>query len=230
MSEAPAAAPPAAAHELVALWHLFGVFFFIGATSFGGGVVAYLREHIVERQKWLDDEEFMASLEIGQTLPGLIATNVSIIVGNRLRGPRGSLAALLGILLPGSVVVFALGLIYSEFKRSPGVTALLHGVAAAAVGLLLEVTMQIGRKQLLNWRDLCFLIPVFIAVGVLHISLLVVLVTIAPFSVWMHRPSDQMLADHAQEHNLPPPGHRLAVAGRRLRAQFNHGGGNDALK
>jgi len=230
MSEAPAAEPTEAAHELVALRHLFGVFLFIGATSFGGGVVAYLREHIVERQKWLDDEEFMGSLEIGQTLPGLIATNVSIIVGNRLRGPRGSLAALLGILLPGAIAVFALGLIYSEFKKSPEVSAVLNGVAAAAVGLLLEVTMQIGRKQLLNWRDLCFLIPVFIAVGVLHISLLVVLVTLAPFSVWVHRPSDQMLADHAQAHNLPPPGHRLAVAGQRLRAHFHHGVGNDAAK
>jgi chromate transporter len=229
MSEAPAESIPAA-REVVALRHLFGVFFFIGATSFGGGVVAYLREHIVERQKWLDDEEFMASLEIGQTLPGLIATNVSIIVGNRLRGPRGSLAALLGILIPGSLVVFVLGLLYSEFKKSPEVTAVLNGVAAAAVGLLLEVTLQIGRKQLLNWRDLCFLVPVFIAVGVLHVSLLVVLFTIAPFSVWSHRPSDQLLAEHAHSHNLPPPGHRLAIAGQRLRAHFHHGVNGNAAK
>jgi len=223
MSEVPAVSIPAV-HQTVGLRHLFGVFLFIGATSFGGGVVAYLREHIVERQHWLDDEEFMASLEIGQTLPGLIATNVSIIVGNRLRGARGSLAALVGILLPGSVAVFVLGLLYAEFKRSPAVTAILEGVAAAAVGLLLEVTLQIGRKQLLNWRDLCFLVPVFLAVGVVHISLLVVLVAIAPFSIWLHRPSDELLIEHARSHNVPPPGHRLAVAGQRLRAHFHHHG------
>jgi chromate transport protein ChrA len=121
-------------------------------------------------------------------------------------------------------------LLYSEFKRSPEVTAVLEGVAAAAVGLLLEVTLQIGRKQLLNWRDLCFLVPVFIAVGVLHVSLLVALVTVAPFSIWLHGPSDQLLAEHAQSHNLPPPGHRLAVAGQRLRAHLHHGDPENAAK
>jgi chromate transport protein ChrA len=54
MSEAPAEFR-SAAHETVTLRHLIGVFLFIGATSFGGGVVVYLREQIVERRNWLDD-------------------------------------------------------------------------------------------------------------------------------------------------------------------------------
>ena len=65
MSEAVAASAP------VSLGRIFRVFALIGVTSFGGGIVAYLRRALVEKEKWLDDEEFMAALEISQTLPGL---------------------------------------------------------------------------------------------------------------------------------------------------------------
>src|ERR1700682_1708843 len=81
----------------VSLATLFGVFFYIGAPSFGGGVVAYLREHLVSRRKWLDEDHFLASLEIGQTVPGLVSTNVSVIVGSHLRGVGGGGRAARGV-------------------------------------------------------------------------------------------------------------------------------------
>ena len=68
------------------LGKLFWVFLVMGATSLGGGVVAYLRTGLVVRQRWLDDLSFVELLSISQTLPGLNATNMSILVGDRLRG------------------------------------------------------------------------------------------------------------------------------------------------
>src|SRR5690349_16561508 len=59
----------------VTLGTIFGAFLLIGATSFGGGVVAYLRSSLVGRHGWLDDEEFVELLSISQALPGLNATN-----------------------------------------------------------------------------------------------------------------------------------------------------------
>jgi chromate transporter len=56
---------------------LFRVFFFIGATSFGGGGVAYMREHLVSHLNWMDDDHFLGSLEIGQTVPGLVSTDIA---------------------------------------------------------------------------------------------------------------------------------------------------------
>ena len=52
----------------VSLAKLFGVFLYIGSTSFGGGAIAYLRDHLVLRQKWLDEDHFLATCEIGQTV------------------------------------------------------------------------------------------------------------------------------------------------------------------
>ncbi|MFM8984363.1 MAG: chromate transporter, partial [Spartobacteria bacterium] len=94
---------------------IFGAFARIGAASFGGGLVAYLRDALVEEKKWMDEEEFIAALEIGQTLPGLKSVNVSIIAGRHLAGPMGAVAAASGIILPGVLALVVLGLLYDKF-------------------------------------------------------------------------------------------------------------------
>lgn len=170
------------------LGKIFSAFFFIGITSFGGGLVAYLRDVVVDREKWLDDESFMGALEIGQTLPGLNSTNVAVIVGRKLRGPLGSFAAVLGLILPGAVILIILGLLYNQFHNNPDVSAALAGVAAAAVGLLLQVTLKIGGRQFLRWQDLAFILPTFLMVGVWHVSLPATLFLLAPLAIWLNRP------------------------------------------
>jgi chromate transporter len=172
----------------VALGRIFAVFALIGVTSFGGGIVAYLRRALVERERWLDEDEFMAALEISQTLPGLNSTNMSVIVGRKLRGPWGALVAVLGMVLPGAAIVMALGFAYVRFRHNPDVALVLAGAAAAAVGLLLQVTLKIGWKQLVRPRDLIFVAAVFFLVGVLHVSLVVTLFSVAPLAVWLNRP------------------------------------------
>jgi len=178
----------AAAPRRVSLATLFGTFFVLGATSFGGGVVAYLREALVTQRGWLDDDEFLGDLELSQTLPGLNATNMSVIVGDRLRGLVGATVAFLGMTLPGTVVVFVLGVLYGVHGEHPIVNAMLRGIAAAAVGLLLSVTFQIGRKQVSEYGDLLILVATFLAVGVFHLSLMWALLTLGPASVLLHRP------------------------------------------
>jgi chromate transporter len=167
---------------------IFRVFAKIGITSFGGGLVAYLRDALVTDKKWMDEEEFLAALEIGQTLPGLNSENVAIIAGRKLAGPQGAVAAALGLILPGVLLLLVLGILYDRFRHNPNVAAALAGVAAAAVGLLLQVTLKIGAKQFLNLRDLCFVLGTFYLVAFHHVSLPVVLFLIAPIAVILCRP------------------------------------------
>ena len=182
-SEAAASAPTP-----VSLGELFRTFLVIGATSFGGGVVAYLRENLVTGRRWLDDQEFLAALEISQTLPGLNATNMSIIVGEKLCGVPGAIIAFLGMTLPGTLVIFVLGVLYGQHGDNPSVTCILNGVGAAAVGLLLSVTVQIGRKELAGVQDFILVGLTIIAVSFIHLSLLTVLLTIGAAAVWLYRP------------------------------------------
>ncbi len=180
----------------ISLAKIFWVFLYIGATSFGGGLIAYLREHLVDRHRWLDDEQFLAALEIGQTVPGLISTNVSVIVGSRLRGARGAIVAAMAMVLPGAIAVFVLGVAYAHFKSNPAVVAALGGVAAAAVGLILAVTIQIGRRELKFGMDLAVFGCAFLLVAIWHISLVPALVVLAPIAVWLNHPAPEVLSEY----------------------------------
>jgi len=182
------AQPAAAALEPVTLGRLFWVFFVLGATSFGGGVVAYLRQALVVKQRWLDDETFLSGLELSQTLPGLNATNMSIYMGERLRGVPGAIVALLGMCLPGTIIVMALGMLYASQSRTPEMIMILGGVGAAAVGLTLATTLQIGKKQLARPLDLSLVVLTFVAIGYFRVSLVIALLTIGPLSIWLYRP------------------------------------------
>lgn len=181
-------APSPAPLEAVTLVRLFRVFFVLGATSFGGGVVAYLRQALVVKQRWLDDDAFLSGLELSQTLPGLNATNMSIYMGERLRGVPGAVIALLGMCLPGTVVVMALGMLYASQGRSAEMIMVLGGVGAAAVGLTLATTLQIGKKQLAKPLDLALVLLTFVVIGYFRVSLVIALLTLGPLSIWLYRP------------------------------------------
>ena len=176
------------APERASLALIFWTFLVIGGTSFGGGMVAYLRQMLVSRRHWLDDEDFIVALEIGQTLPGLNSTNISIIVGDSLRGVPGAIAAFLGIILPGTTILLAFGILYGMQSESKAFVAVLDGAGAAAVGLLLAVTIQIGRKELTGVVDGLLVVVTVLAVSVLHVPLPLVLVTVGAAAIWIYRP------------------------------------------
>lgn len=207
MSDASAVAE-AQAGTRVSLGVIFWTFLMAGAISFGGGVVAYLREYTVSDTKWLDDEGFLDALEISQTLPGLNAVNMSVIIGDKLRGIPGAIAAVLGLVLPGVVVIMGLGAAWQEQSHNPQVKAFLIGVAAAAVGLLSTVTLQLGHKQFAKPLDLAIIAATFAAVSLLRVPLYIVLVVIGSAAIWLYRPG----AKHA----------RLEERTRHLRERLRH--------
>ena len=167
---------------------IFWTFLVIGATSFGGGVVAYLRNALVLKKEWLDDEQFFAALEISQALPGLNATNMAVIVGDRLRGKFGATLGFFGICLPGVILVFILGFIYAANAKNEAIGAALKGVGAASVGLLSAVTLQIGHKQMEHFLDITIVLITVYLVSFLQVSLLIVIVTVGPIAIFLYRP------------------------------------------
>jgi len=179
---------PGPAPEQVTIPQIFRAFLLIGATSFGGGVVAYLRSSLVEKHRWIDDRTFVEFLAIGQTLPGLNATNMSVLVGDRLRGTAGAVAAVIGMCLPGALLMFAAGVAYGIHGNRPVVVAMLHGVAAAATGLVFALTVQIGKKALAGAGDLLFVLGTAAAVSAFHFKVLHVLLVVGALSIWWHRP------------------------------------------
>src|SRR5579883_1262305 len=110
----------------VPLGRIFLQFLIIGGTSFGGAV-PYLRGSLVTKLGWLDDKEFVELLSISQSLPGLNATNVTILVGQMLSGALGAIAAVLAISLPGGLLMFIVGIVYRAHGDHAWATAPLKG-------------------------------------------------------------------------------------------------------
>ena len=117
--------PSIPATSSVSMLQIFLEFLLIGATSFGGGVVAYLRNGLVTKHGWLDDKSFVELLSISQSLPGLNSTNMAILVGDRLRGLSGAIAGIVGMCLPGGLLMFVVGMVYREHGDHPLATAAL---------------------------------------------------------------------------------------------------------
>jgi chromate transporter len=167
---------------------IFLEFLIVGATSFGGGVVAYLRNSLVSRRRWVNDREFVEMLSISQTLPGLNATNMAILAGDRLRGWVGALAAICGVCLPGAVLMFVVGMVYRQGGDRPLVNAALKGVAAAAVGLILATVVQLSKKSLSHKYDFIFVALTVIGVNRLHQSVPRVLIVVGLMAILWYRP------------------------------------------
>ena len=127
----------------VSLAEIFLAFLVIGATSFGGGVMAYLRHGLIEKRRWVDDETFVQMVAMSQTLPGLNSTNMAVLAGDHLRGTAGASAAIAGMCLPGGLIMFVIGMLHSQHAERAFAAAMLHGVAAAAAGLVMAVAAQL---------------------------------------------------------------------------------------
>src|SRR5215469_15746658 len=169
------------------VFDIFKEFLTIGATSFGG-VVPYLRSALVTRRQWVDDKEFVEMLSISQSLPGLNATNMAILVGEKLRGPAGSIAAILGICLPGALVMYIVGIFYRLHGDHDWATAALKGVAAAAVGLILFTVVNLSKKALSHKFDFVFIAATVLAVNRLHWSVPRALIVVGFLAILFHRP------------------------------------------
>jgi len=181
----------------VSIGQIFLEFLIIGATSFGG-VVPYLRGSLVTKRHWVDDKEFVEMLSISQSLPGLNATNMAVLVGEKLRGVLGSIAAIIAICLPGGLLMYFIGNFYRIHGDHLWITAALKGVAAAAVGLILSTVVGLSKKSLANKFDFFFMALTVIAVNRLHQSVPRTLIVVGILAILFHRPRKQQKESAAQ--------------------------------
>ena len=167
---------------------IFLTFLQIGATSFGGGVVAYLRDGLVRKKKWFDDSEFLELTSISNTLPGLNATNIAILAGDRLSGWVGACGAMLGMCLPAFIFMTAAGMVYADGHTRPLANAALRGVAAAATGLLAATWFKIGKKSLRGFYDAFFVLAAILGINYFKWGVPITLLAVGALAIFAYRP------------------------------------------
>ena len=97
----------------------------LSAFTFGGGyvIVPLMRKKFVEEYRWIEEKEMLDLVAIGQSAPGPIAVNTSILVGYRLAGVPGAFFTILGTVLPPLIIISVISLFYTAFRESPAVAA-----------------------------------------------------------------------------------------------------------
>ncbi|MBE6287672.1 MAG: chromate transporter [Mediterranea massiliensis] len=130
----------------------FGLFFKIGAFTIGGGyaMVPLIENEIVNRRHWIDKEDFLDLLAIAQSAPGVLAVNIAIFVGYRLRGIKGCLTTALGTILPSFLIILSIALFFHQFKENPTVEAIFKGIRPAVVALIAAPTFNMARSAKIN--------------------------------------------------------------------------------
>lgn len=162
---------------------IFWLFFQIGVMSFGGGLSAWLYREIVEKRKWLNATEFLSGLTLVQALPGVNMTNMSVYVGQRLRGVPGVLTALFGLLVGPFFILIALSTAYHTIDDIPWSHAALAGLATSAVGLLLSMGVKAIRAFKPSVAHAFVLIVIVATIGGLRLPMVPVIAVMAPISV-----------------------------------------------
>jgi len=137
---------------------IFGVFFKIGALTFGGGytMLPLLKAEIVRDRHWATDEEVADYFAMSQTIPGIMAVSTSMLIGwNRRRTP-GLFAACLGIIAPSIIIILLIALFINNFLEHAVVGHAFNGVRIAVGALLAKTVLEMGVKTLKD--KVCILI------------------------------------------------------------------------
>src|SRR5262245_10988359 len=129
---------------------IFWYFLKLGWLAFGGpiGQIGLMHLQVVERRKWLDEDEFLRALNFCHLLPGPEALQLAIYIGYKKRGYfAGALAGLL-FLAPGYITLTALAWIYVRYGTTAEVTNVLWGFRPVGLALLLAALVRISRAAL----------------------------------------------------------------------------------
>ena len=163
---------------------LFVVFTRIGLTSFGGGLSGWMLREFVQRRAWLGEEEFLSGLALAQAFPGVNVVNLAIWIGYRLRGTPGALAGACGIIVPAAILVVVIAAGFAALTGYKLTHLVLDGVGAAAVGLSLQMGLVAARRAAAKGVvPIVVMVVAFVAVGVFHLSLPLVVLVLGAVSV-----------------------------------------------
>jgi len=148
-----------------------------------------IQREVVDRQGWIDEEEFLNMIALAQAAPGLIAVNSAIFIGWRVGGWKGVCGAVLGAVLPSFVIILAIAMVFAEWKELPAVEAVFKGVRPAVVALIAAPLVKLARAAKIGWLTalipvaaamliwLAHVNPVWVIVATIVITLVVVDIT-----------------------------------------------------
>lgn len=126
-------------------------------------MISIIEKEIVHKHRWLEKEEFLDLLAVAQSLPGILAVNISVAVGDKINGLRGSITAALGTIMPSFLIILAIAIFLTPetINGNPVLSAIFKGIRPAVVALIIAPVITSAKTAGITWKTL--IIPIAVA-------------------------------------------------------------------
>lgn len=186
MAESSEPSPPGEAGILVdhvPASSLFWAFLKISARSWGGGsATIYIMHRDLVRRGWINSAQFALDFGLSRLVPGINLLATAVILGYRLNGPLGAITAVLGLMLPASLVTLGLTAVFAGLTANPIGGAVVRGAVPVTASLTFALAYD-NAREITPWRErrTAILMAVwalvsFLLVAGLHVSVALVIV------------------------------------------------------
>ena len=169
---------------MASLWQIMGVFAKIGTFTIGGG---YAMIPVIEREMkergWIEEEEIEDVVVLAQSAPGLLAVNMAIFAGYKIRGLKGSIAATLGAVIPSFVIILLIAMAFTSFKDNVFIQKFFQGLRPVAIALIVVPAVNMARKGCKKWWQWLLMLATLFLVAFLKVSAIWVLLSIMVISI-----------------------------------------------
>lgn len=171
----------------ISLWAIFISYFIIGLTAFGMAIIQKIQTMVIDNH-WLSQEEVNEGMGMVQLYPGPLMVDFSAYVGYKLRGVIGAILATTGFILPTFILMSILSAFYFAAGNLPWVHPLFLGLEALVVGIVLNVTLEMGGRNIQTRTHAIIMLLAFVALLFKVNSILIVLTALA-LGAWLIRPA-----------------------------------------
>ena len=167
------------------LLDLYITFFKIWAFTFGGGyaILPLLQRELVDKRKWISQEEMRDYYAIGQTTPGIIAVNTSTFCGRKRKGNLGGIIASLGFISPSIIIITLIANFLKEFSHLLIIQHAFAGIRIAVSALVLNTVINMVKKTANTKVKILIFVLTFIAIGIFSISPIIIVIACGIFGI-----------------------------------------------
>ena len=171
------------------LLEIYWTFIKISSVSFGGGMamLPILQREIVRNKNWVTDEEIIDYYALSQGLPGIIAVNVSAMIGHTRKGIAGSIAAGLGIISPCIIIITLLAKFITDFRDVEIVRHAFAGITLGATALIFSAIVSLWKKSIVDRFCLGIFILTFLMMIVFDFSPVILIIVSAVLGIIIGR-------------------------------------------
>lgn len=168
---------------------MFIAFFKIGAFTFGGGyaMIPLIEQEVVINKKWIDKDEFMDILVVSQSLPGALAVNCSLFIGQKIGGMIGQIIAVLAVTLPSFFIILIIAGVFLQFRNNYFVNLAFKGVNAAVPMLVLFGVISLSKGVEKNLNTLIMIVIALVALIFFDIHPVIVILASAIYGIIFFR-------------------------------------------